>query len=94
MGDATLDGTVNTSDFTKLATSFGSTSAGWIQGDFNYDGVVNALDFNAIASNFGQTLPPASASTLGNLVPEPTSIVIVATIGLMRRRRRELVRTP
>ena len=87
-GDTNLDGTVNTSDFTRFATSFGSTSAGWVQGDFNYDGIVNALDFNAIATNFGQTLPPLSTVGLGSVVPEPTGLLAIGAVGLIAKRRR------
>jgi hypothetical protein len=87
-GDTNLSGSVNTSDFTMMATSFGSTSAGWIQGDFNYDGVVNALDFNAIATNFGQSLPPLSAVSLGSVVPEPSGLLAAAIVGFVWRRRR------
>jgi hypothetical protein len=85
-GDANLDGTVSTADFTRLAASFGNASAGWIQGDFNYDGKVNALDFNAVATNFGQSLPP---SAIGSLVPEPTclSAAAIFCVALLGRRR-------
>jgi hypothetical protein len=63
LGDANLDGTVNSLDFGALASSFNLTGRVWSQGDFNFDGITNALDFNAIATNFGQTAaaqPPAS----------------------------------
>ena len=92
-GDTNFDGTVNTLDFTTLATNFGATGDKWSQGDFNFDGVVNALDFNAVATNFGLSAP---APALGTLVPEPGSIgLIVAACSLAlgntrtsRRRRR------
>jgi autotransporter-associated beta strand protein len=95
-GDANLDGTVSTSDFTAMSQHFGSTTANWVDGDFNYDGKVNALDFNAVATNFGQTIvAPAdvavSAPQLGSVVPEPASmgvLAIAATTVLSRRRRR------
>jgi autotransporter-associated beta strand protein len=84
-GDATVDGRVDTSDFTALAANFGIASgAVWAQGDFNYDGAVNALDFNMLASNFGATAAPA----LGTLVPEPTGIGALALLSLTLRRRR------
>ncbi len=92
-GDASLDGKVDTSDFMTLAQNFGSTNANWQTGDFNYDGVVNALDFNAIATNFGQsTLPaPELSAPLGTLVPEPTSLSVLAIAGTLlgARRRRQ-----
>ncbi len=87
-GDANLDGTVNTADFTMLANHFGSPTQLWSDGDFNYDGVVNALDFNAIATNFGQTL---SSPALGIVVPEPGSLVAMAIVGVGCCRRRRTV---
>ena len=44
LGDANVNGVVDTSDFTLLAQNFNGTGKVWGQGDFNYDGVVNALD--------------------------------------------------
>jgi hypothetical protein len=88
-GDANLDGTVNTGDFTALAAAFNGVGD-WQNGDFNYDGKVNALDFNTLASNFGLTLPSgALAPSLGTLVPEPgmLSIMGLALCGMSRRRR-------
>jgi hypothetical protein len=85
VGDANLDGTVNTADFTALAANFSKSGEFWWQGDFNFDGVVNALDFNAIAINFGQVLP---ADVLGTLVPEPSMLVLLAIGGLLVHRRR------
>jgi hypothetical protein len=93
-GDANLDGTVNTSDFTMLGQNFNKSSTFWNFGDFNYDGTVNALDFNAMASNFGFVLPSdpldLGAPSLGALVPEPTSLALGAALvfGIRRRRLR------
>ena len=89
-GDSNFDGTVNIADFNDVAANFGSAAGKWSLGDFNFDGVVNSLDLNAIATNFGVTAPAAVA--LGALVPEPASIAIllVATSGLMFRRRLKL----
>jgi hypothetical protein len=90
-GDANLDGTVTSADFTKMAQNFGAASASaiWANGDFNYDGKINALDFNAIASNFGSA--PLPAAGLGSLVPEPMSAALLAPLGALvacRRRTR------
>ena len=89
-GDANVDGNVNTSDFTLLASNFNVASGGvWAMGDFNYDGKVNALDFNALATNFGS---PAVAPVLGSLVPEPGSMLLAAAAGIAilgARRRRQ-----
>jgi len=56
LGDANLDGKVNGTDFTILATNFNqSVTDGWDKGDFNYDGKVNGTDFLALAGNFNQS---------------------------------------
>jgi fibronectin-binding autotransporter adhesin len=90
-GDANLDGTVTTGDFTALASHFGNTGLAasgaprWYEGDFNYDGKINALDFDLLATNFGQTLP---APALGSLLPEPSAALILLFTPLARRKRR------
>jgi hypothetical protein len=90
VGDANLNGTVNSADFSLLAANFNKSAAGWVDGDFNYDGIVNALDFNALASNFGATgAVPSSGGALGSLVPEPATAALAAgLIGLSQLRRR------
>ena len=85
-GDSNLDGTVNSNDFTALATHFNQTGKSWFDGDFNLDGTVNALDFNAIASNFGQALSFSPA--LGSLVPEPSLAMIWIGLGIFGCRYR------
>ena len=71
-GDATLDGTVNLSDFNKLASNFGQTGKVWTDGDFNYDGTINLSDFNLLAGNFGLT-PPVRKSRrrIGRILHPP-----------------------
>jgi hypothetical protein len=89
-GDANVDGTVNSGDFTSLAQNFNASAANaiWANGDFNYDGKVNALDFNALASNFGAA--PIPTGGLGTLVPEPASalmLIPLASLVAAHRRR-------
>jgi hypothetical protein len=88
-GDANLDGVVNALDFSLLASHFGSSSILWNQGDFNYDGVINSADFTSLAVNFNTALP---APALGNLVPEPVSLVSLAALSGICIRRRRLAR--
>jgi hypothetical protein len=106
LGDANLDGLVNSADFNILAANFNQSITGWDQGDFNYDGLVNSADFNALAANFNQGVSgPASASDFAALdafavanglslptssVPEPASaaMIVMAGLGMVRRRRR------
>jgi hypothetical protein len=95
-GDANLDGTVNLSDFNRLAGSFGAANAVWSQGDFNYDGSINLTDFNRLAANFGlsaagPTVTPKDWARLGAAVPEPASLALFGAAALAavapRRRR-------
>lgn len=80
-GDATLDGTVNITDFANLAANF-NQSGRWFTGDFDYSGTTNIADFALLAQNFNQSLP-ASRST----VPEPAVAVgALFVIASLRRR--------
>src|SRR5206468_3282975 len=87
-GDANLDGAVDLTDFTFLASSFNGTGKVWLNGDFNYDGTVDLTDFTVLASNFNTT---AGSVDVGTAVPEPTSIALALTsaaLVLPRRGRR------
>lgn len=88
--DASLDGTVNSSDFNLLAAHYGQLAGSrWTQGDFDGDGKVTTLDFNLLAGNFGQSLP-VTAPSLGAAVPEPTAIASVALLSVAGLRRRRV----
>lgn len=84
-GDATMNGTVDSSDFNLLASNFGGSGKQWVTGDFTFDGLTNSSDFNALAGNFGKTL----ASGPGASVPEPalTGLAALAAMFMARRRR-------
>jgi hypothetical protein len=53
LGDANLDGIVNVTDLTILASHFSSTGTQWDQGDFSFDGTVNLTDLVMLANRFG-----------------------------------------
>jgi hypothetical protein len=97
-GDADLSGTVNLSDFNRLAANFGSIGATWTAGDFNYDAAVNLLDFNLLAAYFGlgaagPDVTPQDWSALAAAVPEPhTALALAALCCIPRPRRRDLSR--
>ena len=98
LGDANLDGTVNSEDFTPFSHNLGQNGS-WDDGDFNYDGTVNAEDFSPFSHNLGQSATLAASAGLlesaGGIseanVPEPVGfslIAVVAPIFLRRRMRR------
>jgi autotransporter-associated beta strand protein len=98
LGDANLDGTVNSEDFTPFSANVGK-NGNWDDGDFNYDGTVNSEDFTPFSANLGQSATLAAAAgtlespdsiNLAN-VPEPASagLMVVAGLGILRRRRRK-----
>ncbi len=51
-GDATADGHVDSSDYTKIDAGYLSKLTGWSNGDFNFDGVVNGSDYTLIDNAF------------------------------------------
>jgi autotransporter-associated beta strand protein len=97
LGDANLDGTVNSEDFTPFSTNLGENGA-WDDGDFNYDGTVNSEDFTPFSANQNQSASLAAQAGIldanGNSlthVPEPAcaGIIVMAGLGTLRRRRRQ-----
>ncbi len=97
LGDANLDGIVNSEDFTPFSANVGKNGS-WDNGDFNYDGTVNSEDFTPFSANLGQSATLAAAAgvleganglSLAN-VPEPASIGLMAlgAVGVLARRRR------
>jgi autotransporter-associated beta strand protein len=98
LGDANLDGTVNTEDFTQFSQHLGQSGQSWDDGDFNYDGTVNTEDFTLFSHNLGESdslaaaaggLEAADGISLAN-VPEPGSMGLLTLIagGLLVRRKR------
>src|SRR5207237_9600295 len=86
-GDLDLDGAVTISDFLDLASNFNSSGPNitWQQGDLNYDGAVTISDFIDLAANFGSSYAAAASSP--SPVPEPTSLLLLFFLPLLRRRQ-------
>ena len=86
LGDANLDGVVNSEDFTPFSHNLGQPG-GWDQGDFNYDGTVNTEDFTPFSHNLNQSAVLAGGLEESNggislaNVPEPMSAGMMAIAG-------------
>jgi hypothetical protein len=87
LGDATLDGVVDVSDFGAWNANKFTSNDAWCSGDFNADGVVDVSDFGAWNANKFTASDAASAAA----VPEPSTLALLIPVGLLfvlRRRRR------
>jgi hypothetical protein len=70
-GDATLDGQVDGSDYSRIDNGFLNQLTGWSNGDFNYDGIIDGSDYTLIDNAF---------NTQGaTLAAEPTAAVVTPT---------------
>ena len=91
LGDANVDGVVDISDFFILKTYFDQDPSVWAEGNFNEDTLVDISDFFILKGNFDAQhpdyTPPGGA---GAPTPEPAtvSLLAVAGIGLLLKRRR------
>ena len=103
-GDANLDGKVDGSDYSLIDNGYAvnkatpGTLTGWYNGDFNYDGLVNGSDYTLIDNAFNQQGSvlnanldaQVAAQVGGSAVPEPATLSVIglAAVGLLGRRRR------
>ncbi len=105
VGDANLDGTVNSADYALINNGFTSHLTGWYNGDFNYDGVVDGSDYTLLDNSYNsqEIANPLALSTeqiaageiaLVTAVPEPrnfTILMLPPMIAIISRRRRRSV---
>ena len=82
VGDANLDGSVNSTDLGRLGTNWQQVNVTWGGGDFNGDGVGDFKDLNAIALNWSRSIPDAA------VVPEPSRFPVFLLAVLFHRWRR------
>jgi fibronectin-binding autotransporter adhesin len=101
-GDANLDGHVDGSDYSLIDNGYLNQLTGWYNGDFNYDGVINGSDYTLIDNAFNSqgahiaalvATPTAQLAGSSSSVPEPAtlSLISLAAIGLLGRRRAKAV---
>ncbi len=71
-GDATLDGKVDGSDYSRIDSGYLSHLTGWVNGDFNYDGIINGSDYTLIDNAFN-TQGAALAALISSPQTFPTA---------------------
>lgn len=76
-GDADLNGTVEAADLNAVGLSWQQGGKVWSEGDFDGSGTVDASDLNVVGLNWQKSVAAAAAAS----VPEPTSLVILSTLG-------------
>jgi chondroitin AC lyase len=93
-GDATLDGKVDGSDYSRIDVGYLSHATGWNNGDFNYDGVINGSDYTLIDNTFntqGAAVTTEIATPTAEIaVPEPVMLPLlgIGVAGLLGRNHR------
>jgi hypothetical protein len=82
LGDANLDGVVNTADLSAISSA-GTT---WQTGDFNYDGKVNADDYALFALGDAES----AGANISTKLPEPSLFLsVTCLVPLICRRCRQ-----
>jgi hypothetical protein len=79
LGDANLDGVVNSTDLSAMA----STGTTWQTGDFNYDGKVNGDDY----ALFMLGNVSSKGANISTTLPEP-SLLLASSLWLFACSRR------
>jgi hypothetical protein len=97
-GDIDVNGQVDADDLMVFANNFGrATGATQIDGDIDFDNDVDADDLTVFANNFGKGVGAPLASGAVEAVPEPASLLLIATGAVpiaagFRMRRRAIKR--
>ncbi len=85
VSDFNYDGVVDVADLGILGANFGQSGMAFGQGDFNGDGIVDVWDLGILGANWTASQSTGNASAL---VPEPTTLSLLAMSVLMVGRRR------
>lgn len=80
-GDYNNDGVVNLADYTIWRNTLGSTGANLLA-DGDGSGTVDSSDYTYWKDRFGNTSNSTSLEAAAQTVPEPTTFVILATVGI------------
>ena len=84
-GDANGDGMVDVADLGVLGANFNQSNMTFADGDFNDDGIVDVADLGILGANWSASQAAGNTSAL---VPEPTTLSLLAMSVLMVGRRR------
>ena len=84
-GDVNGDGVVDVADLGVLGANFNQSNMTFADGDFNDDGIVDVADLGILGANW--TASQAAGNTSA-LVPEPTTLSLLAMSVLMVGHRR------
>jgi autotransporter-associated beta strand protein len=83
-GDIDQNGQVDADDLTVFASNFGRTQgATQVDGDIDFNGAVNADDLTVFANNFNKGVGNPLASASVQAVPEPATLCLAASAGLL-----------
>jgi hypothetical protein len=87
-GDANGADGVNVADLTNLLNNYNKSGMVWANGDFNADGAVNVADLTLLLNNYnksfaGSVAAGTSLSAATNVVPEPSSLVLLAILSAL-----------
>lgn len=88
LGDANLDGRVDSQDLNAVALNWQQTNRSYDQGDFNGDGFVNSVDLNTLANSWQQSVSALGA--VAATVPEPQGYLalMIGILAVVMRFRR------
>jgi hypothetical protein len=91
LGDANLDGHVDTTDLNTVLNHFGQTTPNWTSGNFDGASTIDLTDLAWVLNNFGKTVAGGSVMAGGTGViatPEPASLTLLAGAGALLLRRK------